>query len=287
MALSARVPSGAVTAGFVKEVWSKRFLDAVESSLVVAKLVDRSWEDDLVRERGDKVNVGITNNVTATEVVVGTAGAALNPLTGTKLQIVLNEWWEANIDIDAMTWRQGHINLQTVAEKRGAYAVSKKLDSTLCGRFSALNGGAALGTDGVAWNQDTIDEAVETLDKNDVPRENRAWIINPSGKRDLRSIERFSNKNYDPAKMSFGLVGDIDGTPVFMTNNLTAATTGAYACLLHEEAIALVINPSVEVVVMDGDFFKDKHLVRVRAEALWGSLEMRDTYGVSVLTRSK
>ncbi len=177
MALSARIPSGVDNAGFVPELWSKNVLDAIHSRLVVVPLVDHTWEPELTK--GDTMNVGILNTATATEVTVGTEGVVNDIATGTKLQIVINKWYEAPIVIDEMTDLQSQVSLRGKAEREAAYAVVKKMDSTLCDLFD--NFASTEGTDGSAVTDDVLILCVETLDEADVPDDQRVWVFDPSG----------------------------------------------------------------------------------------------------------
>jgi len=103
---------------------------------------------------------------------------------------------------------------------------------------------------------------------------------------DCLRIDKFMSKDYSNKTM--GKMGGYRGTidaydlPVFITNNLSAATTGAYGVLIQKEAIGLAIQ-------MPMDIEKDRvaaaasDLIYVRC--LWGADELRDTFGKSFYTR--
>ena len=283
MALTARIPSGIDAAGFVPEIWSKKILDAVHNRLVCVSLVDSSWEAELTK--GDTLNVGLSNTVTATEVTVGTEGIIGDPFEGDLLSIVVNQWYEAKAVIDSMTRKQSQAALEAEAQKELGYAVAKKMDTSVNVLFSALNSNSRLGTDGMPITDDVLILAVETLDEADVPEEDRAWIFDPSAKADMLKLDKFIRNDYvrNPV-VATGKFGEIYNAPVFTTNNLTAATTGAYGCYLHKKAIAFIGQENMVTTRVPQPL---KHQTTYMCESLWGVLEMRDTFGVAIFTRKK
>ncbi len=279
MAISARIPAGADAAGFVPELWSKNVLDAIHSRLVIVPLVDHTWEPELTK--GDTMNVGVLNTVTATEVTIGTEGVISDIATGTKKQIVINQYFEAPVVIDDMTNLQSQVSLRGKAERESAYAIAKKMDSTLADLFDNLDN--AVGTDGSAITDDVLIRAVETLDEEDVPDDQRVWIFDPSAKADLLKIAKFVSVDFVRSTVvPTGKFGDIYGAPIFITNNLTVNSTGNDGAYLHKDALAIIAQET-----MKADFVPQplKHQITINTTALWGVKEMRGTFGVHVKTR--
>jgi len=232
---------------------------------------------------GDTVNVGILNTVTAAEVVVGQAGTALDIATGTKLQIVVNQWWEAPVVLDDMTNLQSQVSLVAKAQREGGYAIAKKIDSTLADLFAAL-GDAVLGATGSEITDDVLINAVENMDEADAPEENRAWIFDPSAKADMLKIDKFVRTDYvRELAIPQGKFGSIYGAGVFITNNLATATSpGAYGCYLQKECLAAIVQMNMKV-----DLWKEplKHQQTINTHCLWGVKTMRDSFGQPIYTR--
>jgi hypothetical protein len=285
MALSGRTPTGADTAGFVPELWSQKIIDTMQNQLVCMDAVDFvGWQIGL--KKGDTINLPITNHVTATEIVVGTKAASLDPSTGTKVQLVMNYWWEAPIDIDTMTIAQSQVDWRTIAQKEAAYAIDKKIDTSIGVLFSALNGGSVYGADGQTLTDDILLYLKQTLDEADVPLDsNRSLVVDPSGVVDILKIDKFVAATYaaNTGAIKNGIVGTtpIYGCTVRVTNNLTAATTGSYGCMLHSGAIA----GAIQVQSPWEKKFEELHQIRYQAEALWGVIETRDNFGIPFYTR--
>ena len=282
MALSPRIPSAIDAAGFIPEVWSAKVLDPVKNKLVCVPVIDHRWVADL--KKGDTVNVGILNTVTATEVTVGTAGPVKDIATGSKLQIVADQWWEANVELDEMSYEQSQVELENKAAIETAYAVAKKMDSTVNALFSALTGASIAGTDGSAITDDVLIGLVEALDEADVPTEDRVWIGDPSCRADIMKIDKFVRDDYGYGDVipTGAFRKNVYGSPWLITNNLTAATTGSYGAYLHKEAIAFVGSETIRGFV---EHQKKEHLYLINSTALWGVLEMRDAFGKSFYTR--
>ena len=90
---------------------------------------------------------------------------------------------------------------------------------------------------------------MEGLDEADIP-ESRAMVCDPSTIADMRKIDKFMTFDYTTSPLRLaGYRGRIDayGLPVFMTNNLTAATTGNYGAILAKEAIGLIVQSPMDV----------------------------------------
>lgn len=285
MTLTARVPAAIDAAGFVPEIWSKDVIEPARKQLVCLPNINAGWKKQL--SFGDTLNVPVTNTTVAVEVVVGSEGAVQDFATGAMLPIIVNQWWQVPIRIDDMTIQQQHVDLYEFAKKETIYGLKVKIDSTIATLFSTLNGGVVLGTDGSAIIDEVLIEAWETLMEADVPPDNIALIVDPSGIADFYSQEKLVNAQYGAgAPISAGFKGfhKVYGCPVFMTNNLTAvsAGTGSYACMLHKDAIGAIMSQEVKINVKP---FEEKFYTLVLSQALWGLKVMRNTWGIPIYTR--
>ena len=284
MAISARIPSGLSTDKFIPALYSKNVLFALKSNLVVVPKVNHSYEAELTM--GDTLYIPRSQIVTATEVTVGTEGAQADPTT-TGITLTIDKWFERPYTVDYMSRRQSHVNLVALAEVESAYAISKKIDSTLCDLFSALGSVAGVkGTSGSAWTDDVLIACVEVLDEGDVDEANRVWIADPSTKADIMGIDKFVRADYfaSDAIPTGGFRKDIYGAPLLTTNNLTAhaSLAGAYGVYMHRDALAIVIQEDMSVDRVEQPL---KHQIVINTTALWGVAEIRDIAGVAIHTR--
>jgi len=287
MALSTRVPSGADTNLFIPKLYCNRVIDAAKSELVAWDAISSEWRDDLVK--GNVLYIAKTNVVVATEVSVGTRRASLDPFATTGVTLTIDQWWEAPIDIDYMTLRQTHIDMEGAAAREAAYGIRNKIDDTVCALFNDLGGytASAYGTDGQTLTDDILLYLKETLDEADVPMvlDERSLIIDPSALVDMLKIDKLVAADYVKiGAIVNGIIGNsVYGCKVRVTNNLEAATTGAYAVMLHKRAIASAAQMDTAWVKE----YEDLHLRRYQAEALWGVIEAQDSFGIPFYTRKK
>ncbi len=284
MALSARTPAGADTAGGIPEYWSQKLIDEAQKQLVCWDAITHTWE--VGKKKGDTCNIPVTNHTTAaTEVVVGIKAASDDIATGSMIQLIMNQWYEKPIDIDTMTREQSQIDWDAECKKEAEYAIRVRIDTTVASLFSALNAGTVKGTDGSEVTDDLLLDVKELLDEADVPLDNDRFIIgDPSFLRDLMVYDKFVAAQYGAlVSISNGNVGKspIYGCGIRITNNLVAASTGAYAVMMHRSAIA----GSIQMIIPWVKAFEELHQIRFQHEALWGVKEVRDTFGIPFYTR--
>lgn len=285
MAISARIPAALDTNKYIPEIFSKNVLMAVKNKFVAVPWTNHSYEKELLK--GDTLYITQSAHSDATEVTIGTEGVMADPTT-TAVTLTINQYWERNIPIDYMSRRQSQVDLMALAVEEASYSLNKKIDSTVCALFSALNTTGTVtgvfGTNGSAVTDNVLIACVENLDEADAPEENRAWIFDPSVKADLLKIDKFVRSDYFAADVvpTGGFRKDIYGAPLLVTNNLTTAGTGNYAVYMHKDAIAVVISENVGTVIEEQPL---KHQAVINATALWGLTELRDTFGVPIYTR--
>jgi hypothetical protein len=285
MALSARVPAAADTAGFVPELWQQKTVDEVEKILVAMDAVDfQGFKIGL--KMGDTINIPVFNNVTATEVVVGTKASSTDIATGSEIQLVMNQWYETPIDVDDMTMKQSQVDWPSKARSKAAYSIRVQIDTSVCTLFQSLNGSSVYGSDGQPLDDDIMLYLMETLTESDVPLDNgRSLVTDPSGLIDILKIDKFLSDQYGKkGAVVNGIIGQsVYACTVRITNNLVATTTGSYGVMLHKDAIA----GCVQIETPWTKKFEELHNTRFQHEALWGVKELRDSFGIPFYTRKK
>src|SRR3990172_6781799 len=229
MALSDRTPTTFKTNLFIPAVYAATVVKAAKKNLVCFDAIDSSWRSNL--KKGDTLYIGKTNVVTATEVVVGSNGSALNPFNTTGITLVINQWYEAPVYIDDMSLHQTQVDAEAQAAEEAAYAVDLRIDTSVATLFSALNGGSLPGqSDGQTFTSDLAEDLVETLQEADVPWDgNISLITDPSGLSDMLKIDKLLSADFAGLKgiLVNGVIGAsslVWGAKVRVTNNLVAAT---------------------------------------------------------------
>ena len=261
---------------FSPDIWSKQVLRATESNLVIAKSVNRSFEDDA--SVGKSVKVASIGNLAARAKTENTA-IVYETVAETAVTIVLNIWSYAAVGIEDIVKVQSNIDLQNEYQRKLGYALAKDVDSKLAADFAGFS--QAVGTLGTAVSDANVLAAIKLLDDADVPQDDRFFIMTPAEKVAKLALDRWSNALYigtgnTPVKS--GMIGDMYGLNLAVTTNLVKPAAGQSNCaIFHRDALALVMQRSPKThVFYDIDFFTWK----LAAEEIYGHQEMRDNFGI-------
>ena len=283
MGLSSRTPSTADTYKFIPEIYSAKIESAVKDELVAWGCINSSWQSEL--NKGDTLYIPKSNVVTATEVVVGTKGTSLNPFNTSQASISIDQWFEAPVDIGYMTKKQTQAAMEAEAIEIAKFAIMERIDTTVCTLFSSLGGysTSAYGTDGQSLTDDLLLALLQTLNEANVPKNDRFAVLDPSAVIDLLKIDKFISANYTNigAVKNGNLGNSVYGFNVRETNNLVAATTGAYAVLMQKRAI----GGAAQIMNSWRKEFEELHQTRYQSEALWGVAVVNNAFGIPFFTR--
>ena len=266
---------------FIPEIFSKDVLMHTMSSLVVANAFTHKYQNDL--SKGTKVWIPVMTEITSTEVTPGTQPTAQDAST-TAASITVDQWYESTVDASPLARIEDTVGYLEEGAKAAAYAIDKKIDTQVGSLISALSGSSVYGSDGQTFTDEIFRSLVEVLDTADVPSDGRFLIGDPSTKYDMLGIDKFVRQDYiNGAPTSNGQFGMLYGAKVYITNNLTAATTGNYGVYAHPAAIGVALqkNPNSKYHDLSWKF---QHIII--CDAAWGSAELRDTFGKAFYTRA-
>ncbi len=282
-----RRPSDALTGEMVPQVWSARVFDHVKSHLVAAMTVNQSFAAELTL--GDKVFIAVAAELSGGAVDVTATSVLTNVNTSantTPVSITIDTWWEVPVQIDDSVKQQTHVgNYLDRMALDASYGLEKKIDTDVNTLYSTLSSSSVQGSDAQTFTDDLLIALMEGLDEANVPRTNRSLIGDPSTVADIYKIDKFMT--YDYSRQTFttdGFVGMIPAynLPFFVTNNLVSAGTGSYGVLLHRDALGLVIQGGFTVEKWRES---KRHSDMVNISAMFGSDELRDTFGKAFYTR--
>ena len=271
-----------ITAGFNPAMFSKDTIMHVMSNLVADKVVTTKWKKQLTK--GYTVTIPVFSEVSSSEVTPGTEPTPQDA-AGTPATITIDKWREATVEISDMSEIEDLADYMSGAAESCAYAISKYIDTTVGALYSTLSSSSAYGSDGQPLIDDIIIAIREGLREADVPNP-EMWnmVTDPSGEADIYQIDKFVRSDYGgQAASATGNIGRIYGMKTWISNNLTAATTGNYGVILHPDAIGLVIqqNPRVQVIPKPWEF-----VTKLQVDVIFGAAEIRDTFGKAFYTRS-
>ncbi len=113
----------------------------------------------------------------------------------------------------------------------------------------------------------TLVSAIELLNENNAPQTDRVLVVNPDAYSDLLNIADFvrADSIAGATVNQTGLIGQVLGLDVFMSNNIPA-TTGD-AIVMHRVALGMAMLRTIDVRVFD----QPRHFsVGYTGRAIWG-----------------
>jgi hypothetical protein len=260
---------------FSPDIWSKQVLRATESNLVLAKCVNRGYEDDA--SVGKAVKVASIGNVAARAKTENTA-ITYETVAETATTITLNIWSYAAVGIEDIVKVQSIVDVQNEYQMKMGYAIAKDIDSKLAADVAGFS--QTVGTLGTALADVDIIRSNQYLDDADAPEEDRFCILSPAEKANKLTLDRWTNALYvgNPKPVISGSIGDMYGLNIMVTTNLVKPSGGqANNTVFQREALALIVQRSPKMhLFYDIDFFTWK----LASEVIYGHQEMRDNFGV-------
>lgn len=255
-----------------------------KSNLVVASRVNTTYRNNL--RDGYKVTIPVMTEATDAAVTPGTKPTPVDIAGNTPIEITVDQWRVSAVEISDMAKIEDHVGYLELAAKSCAYRITKRVDTTLGALFSSLGSysTSAYGADGQTMTDDIILYCMQYLDEGDVPEDDRCIIIDPSDKVDLLKIDKFVRNDYvrDPV-VPTGRFGNIYNMGVYVTNNLTAVSsgTGNYGVMMHRDALGLVIqaNPRAQLIPIREEF-----TTLAMVDIIFGVGELRNTFGIPFYT---
>jgi hypothetical protein len=267
---------------FSPDIWSKQVLRATEANLVIARSVNRGFEDDA--SVGKTVKVASIGNLAARAKTENTA-IVYETVAETATTITLNLWSYAAVGIEDIVKVQAIIDVQNEYQRKLGYALAKDIDSKLASDFAGFS--QSVGTLGTAASDANVLAAIKLLDDADVPQDDRFFIMTPAEKVNKLALDRWSNALYigtGDQPVRNGMLGDMYGLNLAVTTNLVKPAAGqANNAIFHRDALALVVQRTPKThLFYDIDFFTWK----LASEVIYGHQEMRDNFGILVLGAS-
>jgi hypothetical protein len=212
-------------------------------------------------------------------------------VTETDTTITIDKWYEASFAIEDMAAVQSSYDLRSEYSEKAGYAIAKQVDSDIFALYTSLTT-TDVGTYGVDIGDATIVSALLALNLEDMPMENRAIVIHPNQLAAIMKIDKFVKADYlgeynqaTPVKKgpnSRYMWGEIYGTPVYYTNNVTttAGTPTQYHNLcFHKEAFALALQQAPR---LQAAYWLPSLAWKVVVDVIYGVSILRTTGGVEM-----
>ena len=307
-------PTPAVTtttaATFIPEIWSDEIVAAYKKNLVLANIVNKM---NFKGKKGDTVHIPAPTRGSASAKAASTA-VTLIAATETEVQIAIDKHYEYSRLIEDIVEAQALNSLRQFYTADAGYALAKQVDTDLIRLGRISNGGvvgtsdyatsatstnAFIGSNGTtvynssssnaaALTDAAIRRTIQRLDDQDVPMDNRFFIVPPSSRNTLMGLARFTEQAFVGEQganntIRNGQIGDVYGIQVFVSTNADTAAgtsgTDRIALMGHKDAYVLVEQQGVRAQTQ----YKQEYLGTLfTADTLYGVAELRDYASVAL-----
>lgn len=266
-------------ANFVPEIWSQDVQRAVESALVMARLVKR-FDRDVLR-KGDTIHVPIVSNLTATAKSVNTV-LALSAPTESVVDISINKHYYISFLIEDSLDAQSQYDLAEAYRKKTTYGLAKQVDTDILGLYTAIvTAGYTDGTAGSPVTDKNVVRGLRYLDDADAPQESRYFVMRPAVKSALLQIDRYVDSNFvGDMPVKTGLFGQRYGLAFYSSTNVPVDGSGnGINLIFQEEVYACAMQKEITVETQR----KTEYLGDLTAgQVLYGVQNYRNTFGAVI-----
>ena len=286
MALGSSHVTNTTAATFIPEIWSDEIIASYEKSLVVRPLVRAM---SMVGKKGDTVHIPKPDRGTA-NAKSAEAQVTLNAGATQELIVNIDQHFEYSRLIEDITDVQALSSLRKFYTEDAGYALALNVDSALVAeantgftaKKSFIAGDLAdeAGATTTAFNDLGFRKAIQILDDNNVPGDNRVMVIPPAVKRDLLGITNYVSTDFVTGKpVENGKIGSLYGVDIFVSTNLTGNSGEANCLLMHKDALVIAEQLGVRVQTQ----YKQEYLADLMtADTLYGVKTYRPEAGVTI-----
>ena len=297
-------------ATFIPAIWSDEIVAAYKKNLVAANLIKKM---NFKGKKGDTVHIPSPTRGSASAKAASTQ-VTLIAATESEVLVSINKHYEYSRLIEDIVEAQALSSLRSFYTDDAGYALAKQVDTDLIRLGRVSNGGvvgtsdyataasstnAFIGSNGTTvYNSSTSNAAaltdaairrtIQRLDDQDVPMDNRFFIVPPSSRNTLMGLARFTEQAFVGEQggnntIRNGEIGDVYGVKVYVSTNADsgAGSSGAdRICLMgHKDAYVLVEQQGVRAQTQ----YKQEYLGTLfTADTLYGVAELRDYSSVAL-----
>lgn len=273
----------------VPELWAKELAEYRHDNLVLWALTDARYSGE-ISQKGDVLHINFLGEVDAdfdSNYEVGT-DVTIDNVEVDQIDLVIDRYIRHGLGVQDALKAQSAYELRSPITSRLGRWLDRAKDAEVYKKAVAdfsndpIDAGAALTFESVV-------DAHTALDKQNVPEDDRFLVINSVGRGDLRKIPEFTaykeTGDAGLVKNKTGLVGEIYGTPVYITNVMApnAETDGDFEYLLFHRSAVISATQTVPKIEGGRDYKKGQD--ELVASELFGVKVLRPDHGV-VITRA-
>jgi hypothetical protein len=196
---------------------------------------------------GDTVNIPRLGNETARTKTAGSA-ISFDSATDSSVTILITKYKYVGKLIEDIVSVQSNYDLFSNFTGQIGYALANAVDADILALTGSIAQSVGTHTAGTIAETNII-SAIQKLNTANVPLEDRYLAVDPFGYAQLCAITdfiRYDAGGKTPAPVNSGVIGEIFGVKVLMSNNVAIPTaTSAFGMLFHKDAFAIALQKDV------------------------------------------
>lgn len=232
---------------FIPEIWSDEIIAAYQKNLVLAPLIKKM---SMKGKKGDTIHIPAPTRGVATAKIENQAVTVQNAVES-EIIVTINKHYEYSRIIEDITETQALSSLRQFYTGDAGYGLAKQVDDDLFALGKSFGNGdgsdwtnsatyycdattglTAYAVDTVAsvdvFTDDCFRKLIQLMDDNDVPMDNRSFVIPPSLRNAIMGIQRYVSSDFVEGRAVVnGKLGNLYGVDIFVTSNCPVIETAA------------------------------------------------------------
>ena len=234
-------------ATFIPEIWSDEIIAAYQKNLVLAPLIKKM---SMKGKKGDTIHIPAPTRGAASAKVENQAVTVQNAVES-EVVVTIDKHYEYSRIIEDITETQALSSLRQFYTGDAGYGLAKQVDDDLFALGKSFGDGdgtdwtntatyycdastglTAYAVDTVATADVFTDECfrklIQLMDDNDVPMDNRSFVIPPALRNAIMGINRYVSSDFvEGRSVVNGKLGNLYGVDIFVTSNCPILETAA------------------------------------------------------------
>lgn len=234
-------------ATFIPEIWSDEIIAAYQKNLVLAPLIKKM---SMKGKKGDTIHIPAPTRGAASAKVENQAVTVQNAVES-EVVVTIDKHYEYSRIIEDITETQALSSLRQFYTGDAGYGLAKQVDDDLFALGKSFGDGdgsdwtnsatyycdASSGLTAYAvdtlvtadiFTDDCFRKLIQLMDDNDVPMDNRSFVIPPSLRNAIMGINRYVSSDFvEGRSVVNGKLGNLYGVDIFVTSNCPVLETAA------------------------------------------------------------
>ena len=234
-------------ATFIPEIWSDEIIAAYQKNLVLAPLIKKM---SMKGKKGDTILIPAPTRGAASAKVENQAVTVQNAVES-EVVVTIDKHYEYSRIIEDITETQALSSLRQFYTGDAGYGLAKQVDDDLFALGKSFGDGdgsdwtntatyycdastglTAYAVDTVATADVFTDECfrklIQLMDDNDVPMDNRSFVIPPALRNAIMGINRYVSSDFvEGRSVVNGKLGNLYGVDIYVTSNCPILETAA------------------------------------------------------------